>query len=204
MIFGKHINKYYLQNWYLFLIGIIALIFVDIYQLEIPRQIGFLIDGLSSNTLDEQGIYRIVLTILGYAGIIILGRFVWRIGIFGASRRFDYGLRNDMFAHCEKLSVSFYNENKTGALMAHYTNDLDAVRMGVGPGMIIFVDATFLGVLTIIRMMQINVQLAIYSAIPLTLITLLSGVLGSRMRRKFKEAQKAFERAETHSIKGDF
>ena len=143
MIFGKHINKYYRQNWYLFLVGIIALIFVDIYQLEIPRQIGFLIDGLSTSTLDEAGIYQIVLTIFGYAGIIILGRFVWRIGIFGASRRFDYGLRNDMFAHCEKLSVSFYNENKTGALMAHYTNDLDAVRMGVGPGMIIFVDATF-------------------------------------------------------------
>jgi len=193
MIFGKHINKYYLQNWYLFLIGIVALVFVDIYQLEIPRQIGFLIDGLSSTTLDREGIYQIVITILGYAGIIIVGRFAWRIGIFGASRRFDYGLRNDMFAHCEKLSVSFYNENKTGALMAHFTNDLDAVRMGVGPGMVILVDATFLGVLTIFRMMQINVQLAIYSAIPLTLITVLSGVLGSRMRKKFKEAQKAFE-----------
>jgi len=50
MIFGKHINKYYRQNWYLFLVGIIALIFVDIYQLEIPRQIGFLIDGLSEAT----------------------------------------------------------------------------------------------------------------------------------------------------------
>jgi ATP-binding cassette subfamily B multidrug efflux pump len=143
MIFGKHLNKYYLQNWYLFLIGIIALIFVDFYQLEIPRQIGILVDGLSDQVLDKEGIYDIVVTILGYAGIIIAGRFAWRIGIFGASRRFDYGLRNDMFLHCEKLSVSFYNENKTGSLMAHYTNDLDAVRMSVGPGMVIFVDATF-------------------------------------------------------------
>ena len=162
--------------------------------MEIPRQIGNLVDGLSFQTLDKDGVYQIALTILGYAGIIILGRFAWRIGIFGASRRFDYGLRNDMFLHCEKLSVSYYNVNKTGALMAHYTNDLDAVRMSVGPGMVIFVDATFLGILTIIRMMQVNVQLAIYSAIPLTVITLLSGILGTRMRNKFREAQEAFEK----------
>lgn len=194
MIFGKHLKKYYLQNWYLFLIGIIALILVDIYQLEIPRQIGILIDGLMDSTLDEDGVYNIVVTILGYAGIIIFGRFAWRLGIFGASRRFDYGLRNDMFLHCEKLSVSYFNENKTGALMAHYTNDLDAVRMSVGPGMVIFVDATFLGILTIIRMLQVNVELAIYSAIPLTIITFLSAILGTRMRNKFREAQEAFEK----------
>ena len=194
MIFGKHINKYYLQNWYLFLIGIIALVFVDIFQLEIPRQIGYLIDGLTFETLDANGVYQIALTILGYAGIIMLGRLLWRFGIFGASRRFDYGLRNDMFLHCEKLSVRFFNENKTGGLMAYYTNDLDAVRMSVGPGMVIFVDATFLGILTIIRMTQVNVTLAIVSAIPLTLITVLSGVLGTRMRNKFREAQEAFEK----------
>jgi ATP-binding cassette subfamily B protein len=193
MIFGKHLTKYYKQNFHLFLTGIIALIVIDYFQLEIPRQMKYLIDGLTDETLTVQGVYSICLTILGFALIIVTGRLVWRFTIFGASRRFDYGLRNDMFLHCEELSVSYYNDNKTGALMAHYTNDLDAVRMAVGPGMVMFVDATFMGILTVIRMLQVNTQLAILSALPLALITVISGVLGTRMRRKFKEAQKAFE-----------
>ncbi len=193
MIFGKAINKYYKENWYMFLIGFIALIAVDYFQLEIPRQIGYLTDGLTEGTLNEQGIINIILLILSFALVIIIGRFLWRITIFGASRRFDYGLRNDMFTHAEKLSTKFYHENKTGGLMAYFTNDLEAVRMSVGPGMIMFIDATFLGILAIIRMLQIDVTLAIISAVPLTLITLIGGIVGSKMRKRFKEAQKAFE-----------
>lgn len=193
MIFGKAINKYYIKNWYMFLIGFVALIAVDYYQLEIPRYIGELFDGLDEGTMTEAGIVSIVMVILSFTGVMVLGRFVWRITIFGASRRFDYGLRNDMFQHAEKLSASFYHKNKTGGLMAYFTNDLEAVRMSVGPGIIMFIDATFLGILAVIRMLQVNVELALYSAIPLTLITVIGGILGGRMRRKFKEAQKAFE-----------
>ncbi len=193
MIFGKAINKYYLKNWYLFLLGIIALIAIDYFQLEIPRYIGKLFDGLDEGTMDKQGIIDIILIIMSFTAVMVVGRFVWRITIFGASRKFDYGLRNDMFEHAEDLSASFYQENKTGGLMAYFTNDLEAVRRAVGPGMIMFVDATFLGILAVIRMLQVNVELAVFSAVPLTLITVIGGVLGSKMRKKFKEAQKAFE-----------
>jgi ATP-binding cassette subfamily B protein len=203
MIFGKALTKYYKQNWHYFLIGIIALIIVDIAQLEIPRYIGNLFDGLTpikneatgllEITLDRSQLIEIILTISGLALIMGVGRFVWRITIFGASRRFDYGLRNDMFQHCEQLSQEFYSKNKTGGLMAYFTNDLEAVRRGVGPGMIMFVDALFLGILAIVRMVEVNASLAFYSAIPLTLITLLGGFFGGKMRKKFKEAQKAFE-----------
>jgi ATP-binding cassette subfamily B protein len=194
MIYSKSLKKYYLQNWYMFLIGAIALIFVDIYQLEIPRQVGILVDGLSDGIIDRDGLVTIIGLIIGYAVIMVIGRFIWRITIFGASRRFDYGLRNDMFQHCEKLSTSYYNEHKTGGLMAYFTNDLDAVRMAVGPGLVIFVDATFLGILTLYRMMQINVNLALLTALPLGIITLISYFMGKRMRARFKEAQEAFEK----------
>lgn len=193
MIFGKSLNKYYIQNLHFFILGFIALIAVDYFQLEIPRQIGYLIDGLRDGVFTRQDIIGVITTIAGFAAIMGIGRFMWRITIFGASRRFDYGLRNDMFEHCEKLSVRFYNENKTGGLMAYFTNDLESVRRAVGPGMIMFVDATFLGILALVRMVQVNPTLAIYSAIPLTLITVLGGYFGGKMRRKFKEAQKAFE-----------
>ena len=199
MIFGKAVNKYYLKNLHWFIFGIAALIVVDYVQLEIPRLISEIVGGLTPDeitgliTLDKIELVSILKVIGGLVAIMIVGRFLWRICIFGASRRFDYGIRNDMFSHAEKLSNRFYSENKTGGLMAYFTNDLETVRRAVGPGMIMFVDAAFLGTLALIRMFQINVSLTLVSAVPLSLIAIMGTVLGNRMRIKFKEAQKAFE-----------
>ncbi len=193
MIFGKTVNKYYLKYFHLFLMGFIALIFVDYFQLEIPELTGNFIDGLVNGELDKAGIWDFVEIIAGYVAIILVGRFAWRLFIFGASRRVDYGLRNEMFLHAEKLSNSFYAKNKIGGLMAYFTNDLEAVRRAVGPGMIMFVDAVFLGGLAFYHMFNLDVRLTLYSGIPLIFIALLGAYIGNKMRKKFKEAQKAFE-----------
>ena len=193
MIFGKAINKYYLQNWHLFLFGIIALVVIDTIQLEIPGLLGSIVGGLDEGTITMDGVIDILIVLGTYVAIIIVGRFVWRMCIFGASRRFDYGLRNDMFSHAEKLSNEFYSENKVGGLMAYFTNDLEAVRRAVGPGMIMFVDAVYLGGLALIKMSFLDVRLTIYSAIPMFVIAIVGSIIGRKMREKFKEAQKAFE-----------
>lgn len=193
MIFGKPINKYYIQNIHMFIIGIIAIMIIDYVQLEIPGVLGGIIEGLDKGTIDLNSITSSLVSVGVYVAIIIVGRFVWRMTIFTASRRFDYGLRNDMFRHCENLSNSFYSENKTGGLMAYFTNDLEAVRMAVGPGMIMFIDAVFLGGLALFKMGQLDLRLTLFSATPMLVIALLSSYFGNRMRKKFKEAQKAFE-----------
>lgn len=193
MIFGKSINKYYIKYAYMFIPGIIALIIIDFFQLEIPGLTRLVIDGVKFNTIDENGILDIVIKILIYTGIIIVGRFLWRVTIFGASRRVDYGIRNEMFKHTEQLSNNFYSHNKTGGLMAYFTNDLEAVRRAIGPGMIMFVDAVFLGTLAFIYMFRIDVGLTLISGVPLVIITFVGAVIGNKMRKKFKEAQKAFE-----------
>jgi len=193
MIFGKTVNKYYLKYAHLFLLGVIALVFVDYYQLEIPGLTGQLIDQLVAKTIDRAGIIQILLLIALYVSIIILGRFFWRLFIFGASRRVDYGIRNEMFSHAEQLSNRFYAENKVGGLMAYFTNDLEAVRRAIGPGMIMTVDAVFLGGLAFYHMLNLNVRLTLYSGIPLIIIAMLGAYIGNKMRNKFKEAQKAFE-----------
>ena len=108
MIFGKSINKYYLKYAHLFILGLISLIIVDYVQLEIPILTGELIDGLDLGTIDKYGILDLVKLIGIYVAIIIVGRFLWRMFIFGASRRVDYGLRNEMYRHCENLSNNFY------------------------------------------------------------------------------------------------
>ena len=193
MIFGKTINKYYVRYLHLFILGIIALVIVDYVQLEIPGLTASIIDGVQMNTIDESGIFQVVMTIAIYAIIIIVGRFLWRVFIFGASRRVDYGIRNEMFSHSAKLSQRFYGENKVGGLMAYFTNDLEAVRRAVGPGMIMFVDALFLGGLAFYHMFNLDVQLTLFSGIPLIFIAIIGAILGNKMRIKFKEAQKAFE-----------
>lgn len=193
MIFGKTINKYYAKYFYLFLVGVIALIFVDLFQLEIPRLTQRLIDGLDTGVFVQEDIVELVRSLAGIAIVIVLGRFFWRIGIIGASRRIDYDLRNEMFAHAEKLSHRFYSDRKVGGLMAHFINDLEAVRRAIGPGLIMFVDAVFLGILVLIRMYTLSPSMTMIVVIPLSAIALAGSILGNRMRRSFKDAQKAFE-----------
>lgn len=193
MIFGKAVNKYYLKYAHLFIMGLIALIIVDYVQLEIPILTGQLIDRLDQGTIDRNGILDLVKLIGIYVSIIIVGRFLWRMFIFGASRRVDYGIRNEMFEHCENLSNSFYSENKVGGLMAHFTNDVESVRRAIGPGMIMLVDALFLGGLAFYHMFNLDVTMTLFAGIPLIVIAILGAYMGRKMRNKFKEAQKAFE-----------
>ena len=193
MIFGKSINKYYFKYAHLFIFGLISLIIVDYVQLEIPILTGELIDGLDMGSIDKYGILDLVKLIAIYVAIIIVGRFLWRMFIFGASRRVDYGLRNEMYRHCENLSNDFYSDNKVGGLMAHFTNDVESVRRAIGPGMIMFVDAMFLGGLAFYHMFNLDPLMALFAGIPLTIIGILGAYMGRKMRIKFKEAQKAFE-----------
>lgn len=193
MIFGKSINKYYKENFFWFLIGILSLIVIDTLQLEIPGLIGEIIEGLESSTITLDGVLDILKTMGLFVAIIMAGRFVWRMTIFGASRRFDYGLRNDMFAHAEKLPNEFYSKNKVGGLMAYFTNDLESVRRAVGPGMIMFFDTVYLGSLAIYKMGLLSWKLTLFSAVPMLIIAILGTYIGRIMRNKFKDAQKAFE-----------
>ncbi|MCF7926729.1 MAG: ABC transporter ATP-binding protein/permease [Candidatus Izimaplasma sp.] len=193
MIFGKSINKYYIQNIHLFIIGFISLIVVDTAQLMVPTILGEIIDGLDLGTLTKELLVDKLVYIAIITSLIVVGRFVWRMTIFGASRRFDYGLRNDMFEHAENLSNEFYSNRKVGGLMAYFTNDLESVRRAVGPGMVIFIDAVYLGGLALYKMSRINLRLTLYTGIPMIIIGLLAAYLGNKMRLKFKEAQKAFE-----------
>ncbi len=193
MIFGKLVNKYYLKYWYMYLLGFITLGLVDYFQLEIPQAVANIIDGIDKGTLEVP----FLLTQIGYIAIfgliIVVGRFFWRIFIFGASRSIGFDIRNEMFAHSEKLSNEYYSNHKVGGLMAHYTNDLEAVRRAMGPGIIMIFDALFMGVMTFWWMFRVNVRLTLIASIPLFILAIFGGIIGARLRKKFKELQKSFE-----------
>ncbi len=200
MLFSKSINRYYLKYFHLFFIGIIALIVVDLAQLEVPVIIGRLVDDLEAYRTGDitraeavEAVRNILLLLVGISALIVIGRFSWRIGIMGASRRMGYELRDDMFSHALLLSNRFYSERKVGGLMALFINDIEAIRRAVGPGLLMMVDAIVLGALVFTRMIMLDARMTLVLVLPLVLIASAGIFIGTRMRQRFRQAQKAFE-----------
>lgn len=193
MLFGKHINRYYLRYFHLFILGILALVLVDFYQLKIPELFGDLIDSIDKKTLNEESLLVIIKTLIIIIAIMFLGRFAWRICIFGLAVRVESDLRRRMFEKVEQLSVEYFNEHKTGAQMALFTNDLMTVRGCFGRGTMMLVDALFLGALTFIKMWKLNYVLALVSLIPLVLIAIGGAIVEKYMSEKYKRRQEAYE-----------
>ncbi|MGD9910399.1 MAG: ABC transporter ATP-binding protein [Candidatus Izemoplasmatales bacterium] len=193
MIFGKYVNKFYLKYGFFFLIGIVALFVVDYTQLIIPEITGKIIEGLEYNTLTETFLHDLMIELIWIAIIIVGGRFLWRIFIFGTSRRIDFELRNMMFSHAVKLSQQFYQEKKSGGLMALFINDLNAVRMAFGPGIMMTFDVLALGGMAFYKMYQLDHTITYFALIPLIMIAILATFVSRITGRKFKAKQKAFE-----------
>lgn len=194
MLFGRHVNRYYLKYWYLFLIGVISLIVVDYFQLEIPEIYGLLINMLKNEgKVETDVLIKLMVKMAIIAVIMFTGRFLWRNCVFGVGVRIEADLREEMFIHSEKLSQSFYKEHKTGALMAYYTNDLQTIRECFGTGTIMLIDALFLGIFTFIKMVNLNWMLSLVALLPMVLVSIMSVFLGKVMEKKFLIRQKAFE-----------
>lgn len=192
MLFGKNVNKYYIKYLHYIIIGIVALIFVDWYQLRIPEIIAEVVRAIENNYLTEQIIKDSVLEMMFVVLIMFLGRFTWRICIFGNGARIESDLRTELFKKAELLSQSYYQENKVGSIMALYTNDLQTIRQVFGSGTIMLIDALFLGVMAFIKMLLKNSTLTIVAIIPLCFLAVGSVFVGRYMRKKFQERQEAF------------
>lgn len=193
MLFSKHFGKYYIKFLPFFILGIAVLVGIDWIQLEVPRLVGGIIDELDQVSPVAENIKAAIFRIVYIALIITGGRFIWRYTIFGASRRIEYRLRNAMFEHATKLSQSYYKEEKVGGLMTLFINDLEAVRMSYGPGILMLVDGLTLGGFALYRMFSLDWRMTIFAAIPMVLLTFAMVMIRKSMSRRFKERQKAFE-----------
>ena len=191
MIFGKHINKYYLKFAHFFLLGIIALLVIDYVQLEIPEIIGAIINALENKTLEYEHLIDSIVKLAIIAILMVVGRFTWRYCIFGTSIKVESCIRDDMFKHAETLSQNYFSKNKTGAQMALYTNDLQTIRMSFGPGIVMLADALFLGVIAYVKMIKLDWVLAALSLVPMLLIAIVGAIVSKFLDKKWEERQKA-------------
>lgn len=202
MVFGKHINRYYLKYAPLLILGAAALILVDYFQLLIPNLYGMLIDGVSYGEVTFKGelipftvdflLDKICLPIIGIVAVMVVGRFLWRVCFFGAAIRVETDVRIRMFDHCKDLSRDYYQVNKVGNLMSLFTNDLDTIQECFGDGMLMFFDALFLGALGFYNMWRMDIVLTLLTLIPLGLILIIGTLMGKAMMKKWETRQRAF------------
>lgn len=179
-------------KWH-YVAGVLLLLIVDLAGLYLPQYIGEIIDGLTLGTLDMAGVGSILLKILLVGLVMMAGRFGWRYFIIGASRGVEYHLRNDMFAHVETLSARYYNSHKTGDLMAHFTNDLQAIRQAVGMAVITTFDAVIMTIMVLVKMIvYVDLKLTILAFIPLTLVAVACYFFGIESKKRQTKRQEAF------------
>ena len=192
MLFSKHFRGYYIKYIIPYVIGIGVLLFIDYIQLNIPEYIGQIIDTLRG---DQNMIeMRNLLIMIGYLALVItVGRFLWRYTIFGASRNIQFDLMNKMFKHATDLPQSFYANEKVGGMMAYYTNDLEAIRMAYGPGILMLVDGIALGTFAVIKMLRLNTTMTLYAGIPLIVMFVFLSIVMRRFQKMFKIRQESFE-----------
>ena len=189
----KFAARYIARHWWQYLLGIAALYMVDWVNVYVPEFTGHIIDGLKDHSLDMQGAMRIVWMIAGMGLAIAVGRFGWRFFIFGAARSIEREMRGDMYGHLSKLSMRYFNQHKTGDLMAHFTNDLMSVRMLLGMTVITAFDATVMLVLVLVQMITaVSMKLTLVAVIPLLIIAVGDFFYGKIMHKRFKDKQEAF------------
>ncbi len=148
---------------------------------------------ITAGKLDMAGVGGIIFKILITGLIIMAGRFGWRYFIIGASRGIEYRLRDDMFSHMETLSARYYNSHKTGDLMAYFTNDLQAVRMGTGMAVITVFDAVIMTVMVLVKMVvYVDFKLTLFAFIPLIFIAIGCYFYGIESKKRQVKRQDAF------------
>ena len=187
------IGGYAKSRWLHYAAGILALAAVDLMNVYIPQFTGQITDGLKAGTIGMDGVWRLIGLIILMGAAMAAGRVGWRYFIFGAALDVRRRLQEDLFAHLEKLSMRYYNEHKTGDLMAHFTNDMRSVQMLMGPTVVTAFDATVMLVMVLGKMMfYVDMRLTLVAVIPLLLIMYGDYYYGKVMHRKFFAKQRAF------------
>ncbi len=187
------LKDFFRKNAWRYALGVLWLILVNSAQLIIPYLLGYITDQIETGQVATADLWRFSGYILAIAAVIVVSRYFWRIYIMGTARMLEFHLRDMLFSHLQKMSANFYNEHKTGDLMAHATNDVNAVRMALGLGIIMLTDSIFLTVATVIIMTQvIDIRLTALALLPLPFMAVLVTFAGRLIHDRFKAVQAAF------------
>src|SRR5699024_3095499 len=181
------------HQWKQYLIGVVALILVAICNVIPPRIIGNVVDSVSNKNMTVRFLIINMVTLFVVAIVQYLLRFLWQKMIYGSSYVLERDLRSRLFKHFMKMDKTFYQKWRTGDLMAHATNDIDAVRDVAGPGILTLADSLITGISMILAMgMFVNWKMTLMAVLPLLLLAVMANVLGNKIHVAFRDSQAAF------------
>lgn len=179
--------------------GLFVLIAVDSTQLIIPKIIQQTLDTIGNSTYSGNLILQKSLLILGLAVLMVILRFFWRFFIVRPSRQIEEQMRNDMFEKLLSLTSAYFNRTRTGDLMALFINDLNAIRMASGMGLIGLIDAVFMSSMSLCFMLWISPRLTLFTILPLPIIIIIFIKAGPLIQSRFTAVQKGFDVISSHT-----
>lgn len=198
------LKDFFKEHKWNYAIGIFWLLLIDGVQLTIPLIFKALTDAFQNNTITTNGAIKFASLIVATGLATAIGRYFWRMNIIGSSRKLEYYLRKKLFNHLLTLSPNYFNTNKTGDLMAHAVNDINAVRMAAGPGTVMIVDSTFMMVLSLIMMVRTtSFRFAAVTLFVLPFVIIFVTFFGKIIHKKFRIVQGAFSNL-TETIQESF
>jgi len=186
------LKEYFVRGRRHLALGVLSLLLVDLLQMLIPLVIKKAVDALTLGTATRALLVRQGMIIVVIALFIAMLRYLWRHLLLGLSRKVEEGLRNKLYRHLQTLPQSFYNRTKTGDIMARAVNDINAIRMATGMGLVALTDGLVIGIAAVGFMLYISPLLTLISLVPAPLIILLTRLLTRRMSTGHEMVQKAF------------
>lgn len=189
------IKDYYLKFSGLFIIGILADIAVDVAQTYVPEFLGAIVDIVSHyQNVSVADIMPVIRNVIIVAVILLVGRMLLRFGILRASGMIEAELRHDMFLKAERLSQRYYHENKIGTIMSWFSSDVETVEEFAGWGTIMIIDAVFLSVISIYKMVRLDLILTFITLIPMFALVIWGNGVEKIWSEKWEERQKQFDK----------
>ena len=181
-----------------YVVGVFFLIVTNIGQIAIPQMLKSVVNTISGGGFSAHDFLAPILGMVGFALAVAAGRFGWRTAIFGASRRIENELRQDLYAHLVTLSSSYYSRVKTGDLMARATNDMMNIRNASGIAFVSALDGLFMTVSILIIMFGQNARVAALTITPAPVVTILVLGVGKALGVRFRAVQQGFSRLSEH------
>lgn len=192
MLFSQILNKYYKKYLFFIILGLVALVVVDYFQLFIPEFLGQIVDYINGSI--TLNVNKTILYVVGVAFILWVGRIAWRLSLFYTSKKIEASLREEMFNKALEFNPDFYHQNNVGSIMSLFTTDLETISEFLGWGTIMIVDATFLSVLVIYKMLNLDYILSIICFIPIILLIIWGLLVEKIMTERWDLRQQAFDK----------
>ncbi len=187
----RRLSFYLRRNWRYYLLWFVAVVIYSVIFNAIPMMVGRAVDGLIDPGVPAEVVVRRCWILFGLALVGGVFRFYTRQLVFDAAREVEYEIRNDLFGHLQKQPQSFYFKWRTGELMSRCVNDLNSVRLLLGPGLLSVAQSPILFIGAFAFMSTYSVKLATLMVIPYPLFIVISRFIGARLFRRSLAAQES-------------